>query len=73
MNSGQHKAAKKMSLKEILKTKYVDEHVSKAPIGRGLRKMAIDDQRKMEHLFNATYTVRKEELQLQNMFPYASY
>ena len=67
-NSDQHKAAEKMSLKEILKTKY-DEHVSKTPIGRGLNKMAVDDQRRMKHLFNATYTVCKEELPFTKYVP----
>ena len=69
MNSDQHKAAQKMSLKEILKTKYVDEYVSKTPIGRGLNNMAVDNQRRMEHLFNATYTVCKEELPFTKYVP----
>ena len=57
-----------MSLKEILKAKYV-EHVSKTPIGRGLNKMAVDNQRRMKHLFNATYTVCKEELPFTKYVP----
>ena len=50
------------NLKEILKTKYVDEYVNETPIGRGLNKLAVDDRKRMEHLFNASYTVCKEEL-----------
>ena len=62
MNSDQHRMAVKLNLKEILKTKYVDEYVNETPIGRGLNKLAVDDRKRMEHLFNASYTVCKEEL-----------
>ena len=49
--------AVKLNLKENLKEKHVDEYVNKTPIGQGLNKMAADDRKRLEHLFNASYTV----------------
>jgi hypothetical protein len=68
-NSNQHRMAVKLNLKETLKEKYVDEYVNETPIGQGLNKMAADDRKRMEHLFNASYTVCKEELPFKKYVP----
>ena len=68
-NSDQHRMAVKLNLKETLKEKYVDEYVNETPIGQGLNKMAADDRERMEHLFNASYTVCKEEYFFKKYVP----
>lgn len=69
MKSDQHLMAENLNLKETLRTKYVDEYVNATQIGQGLNKMAVEDRERMQHLFNASYTVCKEELPFTKYVP----